>query len=266
MDSVSRCDAAPNDGTPLVSWLLCTHVHDGQLQAALASCLSQSFGDFELLVVVNGPRCAEVAAQIRAGVRDARVRVFETHIAHLTFSLNLGLHHARGTWVARMDGDDLAYVDRLRLQLDYLAQHPDTTVLGTAYDVIDEDNRVLRRVDVATGDREIRRRLLRGNPLCHPSVVLRRDAVLAVGGYLGGIYAQDYDLWVRLAQDPRVRFANLPQACVGYRAAPVGTARRARWSYAGVAAAQFRTFAGTGQWRWGAAALLSLLKAFWRAR
>jgi hypothetical protein len=185
---------------------------------------------------------------------------------HLTFSLSFGLHLARAALVARMDGDDIAAPHRLQLQVDFMAAHPEVTVLGTAYELVDEHGQPGQHVQLPREDGAIRRAFFTGNPICHPTVLLRRQAVLDSGGYLGGIYAQDYDLWARLAIDPAHRFANLPDVCLGYRHTGTGGARRARAAYAAVAAAQFRNFAGGAGLRWGAAALLSSLKAHLRSR
>jgi hypothetical protein len=73
-----------------VSWLLCTNVFDRQFQIALNSCLNQSFSDFELVVVANGEQSEIIAAKIHNLIGDdPRVRVYETKIKHLPFSLSL---------------------------------------------------------------------------------------------------------------------------------------------------------------------------------
>lgn len=250
---------------PTVSWLLCSHVADAQLREALDSCLAQSYRDFECVIVANGDNATSVADTIRTWYgHDERVRIHTTEIKHLTFSLALGLHHARAPLVARMDGDDIATPDRLARQVEFMESHADVVVLGSHYERIDAAGNRLATVNLPTDDADIRKALLRGNPLCHPSVMFRRDAVLAVGGYLGGIYAQDYDLWARLAVDPRVVFANLPHVCLRYRVIGVGTARKARWAYASMAASQFRNFVAGAGAKWALAAVITAVKAFLR--
>lgn len=251
---------------PAVSWLLCTHVADEQLRLALQSCLEQTFTDYELVVVVNGPSAESGAVAVQTWFgSDPRVRIFTTEVRHLIFSLSLGLHHARAPLVARMDSDDLSKSYRLERQVAYMSQHPEVTVLGTAYEIIDAGGRPQQTMSLPTTDAEIRRALLRGNPLCHPSVMFRRKAVLDVGGYSGGLHAEDYDLWVRLSNDRCNQFANLPDICLGYRSVGVGNARRSRSAYASVAAAQFRNYIQGHSFKWAFAALLSTLKAFVRS-
>jgi glycosyltransferase involved in cell wall biosynthesis len=223
---------------PAVSWLMCTHVADEQLREALQSCLAQTFSDFECVLVVNGSAAESVASTVRSWYgHDIRMCVYTTEVKHLTFSLALGLHLARAPLVARMDSDDIATPDRLARQVEFMPNH----------------------------DTAIRKALLRGNPLCHPSVMFRRETILAAGGYLGGIYAQDYDLWARLAVNPETRFANLPHVCLRYRMVGVGTARKARLAYASMAAAQYRNFAAGAGLRWALAALITTAKAILRS-
>lgn len=246
---------------PEVSWLLCTHVANDQLRVAIQSCLEQTFVNFELLVVANGTDAKEIAAHVRNWYGgDARIRLLTTEIKHLTFSLSLGLHHSRAPLVARMDGDDICTPDRLERQVAFMRANPDVVVLGSAYELIDAKGTPLKTVSLPCADSDIRRALLRGNPLCHPSVMFRRAPVVAVGGYLGGVYAQDYDLWTRLAVDSTNRFGNLSEVCLGYRVAGIGTARKARGAYAAVAASQFRNFVMGEGLVWGGAALLSAMK------
>ena len=259
----------PNGGgsEPAVSWLLCAHILNDQLRHALQSCLDQTFLDFELLLVANGSAAEDIASAVRewAG-HDPRVSVFTTEVRHLIFSLSLGLHHARAPLVARMDADDLSTSDRLERQVTFMKEHPACVVLGSAYEVIDDEGRIQKTVYPPTINGQIRRALLWRNPLCHPSVMFRRKAVLDVGGYLGGLHAEDYDLWVRLSVAPENQFANLDVVCLGYRSVSVGVARRSSFAYATMAAAQLRNFIIGQGLVWAVAALFTTVKAFFRSK
>lgn len=252
---------------PTVSWLVCAHRTDEWLRQALASCLEQSFTDFELLLVANGPRYKEVATSVEAWFgHDARLRVITTPMHHLNFSLSLGLHHARGEFIARMDADDIAHPDRLARQVAFLRERQSVTVLGSAYRLIDAQGKEVGEITLPSDDTTIRRALRWRNPICHPAVMMRREPVLRVGGYLGGVHAQDHDLWLRLAAVPDWHFANLPEALLNYRQTSTGTARRSRLAYAAVAGAHFRTWVAGGGGICLLAALVAAVKAFLRSR
>lgn len=245
--------------------MLCTDREDAQLHRAITSCLTQTVQDFELIIVTNGIQAEKLCtllSEIYAG--DSRVRIVYTVIRQLNFSLAFGLHLAQAPFVARMDSDDVSRPERLEKQLAFMADHPDVAVLGSDYDLIDEDGEPCGRVRVPRCDQKIRRALRFGNPICHPSVMLRRVPVLEVGGYRGGAHAEDYDLWVRLAETSW-RFANLPEPLLGYNAHPGGAARRSRRAYANVAGTQLRQFLVTGNVAWLAGSVVTAGKALLRA-
>jgi glycosyltransferase involved in cell wall biosynthesis len=242
-------------------------VADEQLRLAVQSCLDQDFEDFELILIVNGVKAREVLSAVATWFgHDQRIRIFCTEVRHLIFSLSLGLHHARGELVARMDSDDLSTPDRLARQVEFMRMHPGVAVLGTAYTLIDSNGVTTKTVHPPALNADIRRAMLWRNPICHPSVMFRRKVVLEVGGYLGGLHAEDYDLWLRLAAHPAYKFANLAEVCLGYRVIGVGTARRARSAYATMAGAQMQQFVNGQGWRWILAALASVAKALVRTR
>lgn len=234
--------AAEIGESPKITWLVCAHFSSNQLKDALQSCLDQTFSDFELVVVANGPNAHQVVASVLDwyGI-DPRVKIFSTPICHLNFSLSLGLHYAKGEFIARMDADDIAYRTRLEKQFYSFLSNPNLVVLGTAYDLIDADGVVLDTIYPHQKDREIRKELLFRNPICHPSVMMRKQALLDVGGYLGGLQSEDYDLWLRLSSDPLNKFANLSDVCMAYRVTG-GEARGSRLAYASQGGSQFGKF------------------------
>jgi glycosyltransferase involved in cell wall biosynthesis len=246
--------------SPKVTWLVCAHFSSIQLKEALQSCLDQTFSDFELVVVANGLYAHEVVASVKEWYgADPRVNIFSTPISHLTFSLSLGVHYAKGEFIARMDADDIAYRTRLEKQYQYFLSDPNLVVLGTAYDLINPDGVVLNTVYPPQQDSDIRKELLFRNPICHPSVMLRKQRILNVGGYLGGLQAEDYDLWVRLSADPKNKFANLSDVCMGYRVTG-GEARGSILAYASQGASQFGYFLMGHGLQWFIAAGISFGK------
>jgi cellulose synthase/poly-beta-1,6-N-acetylglucosamine synthase-like glycosyltransferase len=219
--------------------------------------------DFELLLIVNGQESAQIAGQLMNTLaKDDRVRIVNTSVHLLNFSLTLGLHLSGAPFIARMDADDVAHPERLASQLAFMERYPDVAVLGSSYQLIDENGKIKGQVKTPQTDYEIRKALRFRNPICHPSVMMRRDPILQLGGYLGGKNAEDYDLWLRLARDQRWKFANLPESLLSYNVAPDGTARRSREAYANVAGAQFRQFLIQRDLRWLMGALASSLKSF----
>lgn len=248
---------------PAVSVVLCTNCCDQYFHMALASIESQTFADFEVVIVANGISDDDFDA-LSARACDPRVRVFRTLMKGVTFSRNLALHHCRAPLVAVMDADDIAYPERLAEQVRFFQEHPEISVCGSSYDVIDENGQPVASRRLPIEDKAIRQALSWGNPLCHPAVMFRRDAVLAVGGYSGNS-AEDYELWIRLYEEKDFRFANLSQPLIGYRVPVVSLARRSRRAYIHVAGAQYRAFLLFKKPKWLVGCLISAAKAWFRA-
>lgn len=210
--------------------------------------------------MLNGAEAKKIGSIIREKICDSKLRIFETEVKYLTFSLSLGLHYARGQYIARMDSDDLALPTRLRCQIDYLLQHPDIGVLGTDFGWINNSGEVITEVRQIRGNKKIRKALLYTNPICHPSVMFRKDIVEKIGGYLGYIYAEDYDLWCRLSVDQLVIFENLPSVQTHYRVNGIGHARGSLFSYSGVLATQCCSFSSGHGIKWLMAAIITSCK------
>lgn len=179
------------------------HRVDEHWPAAWASIAEQRGVELELLIVVNGEDPGAHAAARSAASGDPRVRVLHEPTPGISFALNRALREASHELVARMDGDDRSLPGRLAAQADALLDRPGLAALGTAYDVVDHRgvSMGVRRPPRDPG--ALRAALLCGNVLAHGSMMLRRSAVLAAGGYRPEA-AEDYDLWLRLSRDARV--------------------------------------------------------------
>ena len=194
-------------------------VHDGArwLREAVDSALAQTLDDLELIAIDDGS--TDATGDILAGYRDARLTVVRHARAGLTRSLNRGLRLGAAPLVARLDADDVALPERLARQVAFLDAHPEVGVLGTGCREIGASGEVLRVYAPPADDAGIRSALIRRNPLVHSSIVMRRQAIEAAGGYDETLpVAQDYDLWLRLSR--LTRLANLPEPLVLRRLAP----------------------------------------------
>jgi len=135
-------------------------------------------------------------------------------------TLNEGLLLARGEFIARMDADDVALSDRFEVQVAYLREHPEVVCLGSKVQCIDEAGRFLYEGFHVMDHEVIQELALTGScHLSHPTVMMRRAAVMAVGGYDPQMkYVEDLDLFLRLGKFGRL--VNLPRTVLKYRMHP----------------------------------------------
>ena len=200
---------------PAVTVLMAVYNGERHLEESIDSVFAQTFEDFELLVVDDGS--TDATSQILAGYVDSRLRVIRNELnLGVTRSLNRGLGESRGCYVARQDADDISEPDRLERQAAFLDVNPDVTILASSYLRIRDDGSVSGIRNVPTEAVGARWRLLFLNAFTNSSVMFRRDDVERLGGFREEFaYAQDYDLWSRLAFTGNV--AALPDTLARYR-------------------------------------------------
>lgn len=193
-------------------------VRDGArwISISIESVLSQSFADFELIIVDDGSSDATPAIVANFASRDPRIVVITLPPGGLVAALNTGLAAARAPLLARLDADDIAEPTRLTEQFDEMTRNPRLAVLGSWAIEIDEMGRPRGTRRPPTGVDQLMRELNRANPMIHSSVMLRTALVRAAGGYRPAfIAAEDFDLWLRLSE--RGEVANLQRELIRYR-------------------------------------------------
>lgn len=199
--------------TPDISVVMAVFNAARFLRPAIESILAQTHQRFEFIIVDDGS--TDDTAKIAASYSDSRIRLVAQEHSGLVATLNHGLQLSRGEFVARMDGDDLSHPSRLQKQFEFLRTHPQHAVVGSTYEVIDENSRPLRVEAVLLDDEDIRAEMLARNPFAHGSVMMRRAALELPEVYRDIPSAEDWDLWLRLSQ--RWQLANLPEVLYSWR-------------------------------------------------
>ena len=210
-----------------VSVLLPVYNGARYLSAAVDSILAQTFADFELLILDDGSTDETPAILARYAHQDGRVSVISRANKGLVTSLNELLSHARGRYVARMDADDIALPERFALQVQFLDTHADVVCVGGSVEFIDDRGRLLVTIVYPHSDNEIQDRLLGGTTaICHPAAMMRRESLVAVGGYDEAFaLAEDLDLWLRLGEIGKL--ANVDNVVLRYRFHSASVSERA---------------------------------------
>jgi len=206
----------------------------GLFSDALSSVLSQDFSDFEVIIAASGQRGFVQKQEQRS--RKIRVVFFEQkavepskqrlseRLEGIVKARNLCLNSARGKYVAYADYDDISLPNRLSVQFRYLEGHRETGAVGSTMILIDGNGREVGKRGAFEDDGQIRRHLLQFNSMPQPTVMARLPLLKKAGGYLTGEFAEDYDLWVRMAKV--TKFHNLQFPLVKYRVHSGGGATR----------------------------------------
>jgi len=245
---------------PKVSWVVCTNVCNEYLRPALDSCLNQSYDDYELILVINGEKRNHIYNKVVSWYKNnKKIRIFVTELRHVIFSASLGIHYARGDLIARMDADDISKPNRLRDQVNFMDKFPQIDILGTDYEIINNKGKIIDFVKVPKENKDIRNKLFYKNPICNPSVIFRKKIVTNLGGYLGSIHAEDYDLWMRLATKTNAKFASLSGFYLQYRSEGA-EARSSLNAFSSQAVTQYNLFLDGHGTLWLLASFLSCLK------
>jgi glycosyltransferase involved in cell wall biosynthesis len=201
---------------PKISVIMPVRNGSGYLDAAVASIRGQSFADFEFLVIDDGSTDGTPDMLRKHAAEDSRIAILNSGGAGIVAALNLGIDNATGFYIARMDADDIALPDRFELQSSWLDANPEIFACGTAATLINAEGKEKQTQPGMSGGKVALRDLLDGNPFIHPTMMIRRDALVAAGLYRAGCtYAEDYDLWIRLAENGPL--ANLPDITLQFR-------------------------------------------------
>lgn len=196
-------------------------VRDGErwLDLAIRSVRSQSFDDFELIVVDDGS--SDDSASIARGHsdEDERVRVVGAGGVGLAAALNVGLEAARRPWIARLDADDVALPHRLATQAAAVEGAPDVVAWGSWAWGVNADGRRISLISTGPVTREeFHTAHSRGEviEILHPTMIFRRDLALEIGGYDERLpVAEDIELWDRMGHHGP--FLTLPTPLIEFR-------------------------------------------------
>jgi len=167
------------------------------LRNSIESILNQTFTDFEFIIIDDGS--TDGSFEIIKSYKDPRI-VLVRNIENkgLVFSLNSAISIAKGEFIARMDSDDISTKDRFEIQYQFLKENNNFILCSSSYELIPSKSIIRPGI---TND-AIRNVLFLSNPICHPSVMLRRKVLIENNlSYNNYFYtAEDLLLWTELTQ------------------------------------------------------------------
>ena len=194
----------------MTSYNCAQYIHD-----AITSILSQSFKEFEFIIVDDGSTDGTV--ELIKTFKDTRIRLFPCEHQGRAAALNYALAQAQGDLIAFMDADDISLPERLEKQFQLLRQDPDIGIVSSWYQLIDQNgvqSRVMRKLPERHTQIEYEMTIHCSS--CFPAVMVRREVAQIVGGFCTGYQSGvDFDFFLRLL--PVCKFYNIQKSLLLHR-------------------------------------------------
>ncbi|MGK0407364.1 MAG: glycosyltransferase involved in cell wall biosynthesis [Roseivirga sp.] len=195
------------------------------IEDTIQSVLDSSYQDFEFIIVDDGSTDGTVA--FLESLKAVQIKVFYQENTGVAKAKNRAISHSKGKYIAIIDADDICSRDRFKKQVQFLMEHPKYSLVGGFVDIIDKDGNYLYTERKPVNDAAIRTHQEDRNPWTHSSVMFRREAFDAVGGYYEPVkqYVVDYMLLYQLSRHGKVH--QLDEVVVSYRIVPTALSAKA---------------------------------------
>lgn len=213
---------------PLVSVVMAVFNAEKFLSQSIESILSQSYGNFEFIIINDGSTDCSWEIVLEYQRADARIRPIRLERNQgVSTAVNTGFEIATGKYIARMDSDDISLPERLAKQVEFMESHPEIGILGGGMQYMDESGKLLGIPPVFLGDLSIRWHLMFESPFINSTTMWRKSLMDLFGLKYdpSAIYGEeDYELWSRFL--PITKGWNLPDILIYYRLHPSSLSQR----------------------------------------
>lgn len=202
--------------SPLVSIVMSVYNDVRYIEDSIISVLNQTYQNLELIIINDGSTDGSDEVIRKYANLDSRI-IFINNKKNigLAQSLNLGITIAKGSYIARMDSDDICVSKRIEIQVSFLINNPEIDVCGTYVSILRDYNNYFQIIKYPLTNKEIKFQLLSNSPLAHPTILGKKNVFLT-HRYKNYSIAQDYDLWTRMSLN-NIIFANIDQVLLKYR-------------------------------------------------
>jgi glycosyltransferase involved in cell wall biosynthesis len=211
---------------PTISVIMAVYNAQSYLKEAINSILSQSFHNFEFIIIDDGSTDSSLKIIKNFSVIDSRIKIITRENRGLISSLNEGISLAKGIYIARMDADDISYPHRLEEQLQHI-ESMNLDICGGDYNSIDQYGKFLYENIMPKNNTEILLTMASNVPFAHPSVMISKAFIHKNNltyGMDGHKNAEDLDLWIKI-YNAGGKFGNLNKKILDYRILPFSLSR-----------------------------------------
>lgn len=196
---------------PEISVIITTYNEEDFIADSINALLNQTHSSYEIIIVDDGSE--DQTVEIIQSFDDDRIKLLQReHRGHYP-ALNTAIKHSAGTFIAKVDPDDIPREDRLEKQSRYLRDNTSVGVVGSAYKSRNEirNETYIRKYPIE--DEEIKKELCKYISIPHSSMMFRKSALENVGGYDGKLeFLGEVELLLRMGRE--YKFANIEEALV----------------------------------------------------
>jgi glycosyltransferase involved in cell wall biosynthesis len=205
---------------PMISIVMSVYNNEKYLKESIESILQQSYSDFEFIITNDASFDKSFEILQQYALKDERI-ILINNLANigLTKSLNNMLEKATGKYIARMDGDDIAVVDRLEKQVNVMEVHPEVDLVFSDTFLIDQDGEKICKSWRPNSSEQILKYLSLNNFIPHPTVMIKTSVLKSYKYNENFKTGQDADLWERLHYN-KIRFYYIKDVLLFYRLNP----------------------------------------------
>lgn len=188
------------------------------LRTSIESMLNQSIKPDEIVIIKDGPLTIELNNILQEYQVNQNIKLIELkENVGLGRALRLGVEACSNQYIARMDTDDIAVLDRCEKQLRFLLENPDISVVGSfVAEFIEDPLEITSYRIVPVENQDIKQKIKYKNPINHPTVMFKKDDILLVGNYEDYQYCEDYFLWIKMIERG-MKFHNMEEYLVKMR-------------------------------------------------
>lgn len=204
------------------------------LRQSLDSVFQQTLSPSEVIIVEDGPLTPRLYSVLDeyADKYDTLKRIRLKKNQGLGSALNIGLKYCTNELVARMDTDDICYLDRFEKQIKLMNENPEIGMCGSwINEFIDSPENIVSQRRVPAEMNRIKDFIKRGCPFNHPTVVFKKSMVESAGGYMDFYLLEDWYLWARLIKN-NVNMTNIQEPLLLFRTSEDMYKRRGGYKYA----------------------------------
>lgn len=200
---------------PLVSVLIPTYNSEKYIKDTLEGILNQTYDNLEIVVIDDAS--TDKTLDIVRKYTDKRIKLFlNNKNLGISGNMNKGIKLSNGKYLAIMDADDWSYPYRIEQQVNLMEDNPKVVLCSGYMDICDEDLNFINTRSYPTTDKNIRKAIVRYDPISHPASMWRVSKLIKTSLYNKNFpICRDYDLIVRISEFGE--FQNISKSLIKYR-------------------------------------------------